>query len=315
MFDKSSYKPMRALVGENPHQSATLYEAAEVPACSIIKAQRIAGDELNFNDLIDSDAALALIREFPKEEGAVAVFFHHGNPCAVAVDNGAEAAYCRALENCDPTSIIEGILVLNDVLDASIAQRINELYLHVVIAEDVTNEAKELLAKQSQLTIYKHPDMLVPVFPNQSEYKAIVGGLLVQDSNELLIDHVETITKAKPSKDCMTQLMLAWRVVKHTKTNAIVLVKDNSTVGIGPGLNNRIWSTEQAIARAGEKARGSVLASDAIIPLCDSVEIAGKAGIIAIIEPGGWFKENENIAVADRYGITMVTTGFNQFKH
>lgn len=137
----------------------------------------------------------------------------------------------------------------------------------------------------------------------------------MQESNELLINHVEVISKAKPDNDCMTQLMLAWRVVKHTKTNAIVLVKDNSTVGIGPGLNNRVWSTEQAIARAGEKARGSVLASDAIIPLCESIEIAGKAGIVAIIEPGGWFKENDNIAVADHYGIAMVTTGVNQFKH
>lgn len=315
MLESGSYKQIRVLTGENPHQSATLYEAAEVPACSIIKAQRVAGGELSFNDLVDSDAALALIREFPKEEGSVAVFFHHGNPCAVAVDNGAEAAYCRALENCDPTSIIEGILVINDVVDAPVARRIKELYLHVVIAENVTDEAKDILAEQSQLTIYKHPDMLAPAFPNQREYKAIVGGLLVQDSNERLIDHVEAISKVKPDKDCMTQLMLAWRVVKHTKTNAIVLVKDNSTVGIGPGLNNRVWSTEQAIARAGEKARGSVLASDAIIPLCESIEIAGKAGIVAIIEPGGWFKENENIAVANHYGIAMVTTGVNQFKH
>lgn len=307
--------PLRSLLGENPHQNACLYAAESVPACSLLKAQLVQGEPLSFNNIVDTDGALALIREFPKEEGVTAVLYHHGNPCAVAVGERAETAFLQAKENCDATSVIEGILVLNGTVNKALAERIHEMYLHVLVCMEIEEEALRILADHTQLTVFRHPNMMEPVPSSSVEVKSILGGLLVQDYNLGVAEKYETITGQEPDEDTMHQLKIAWRVVKHTKTNAMLLVRDNGTVGIGPGLNNRIWSVEEALRRAGERARGSVLASDAIIPLCESVTLAGEAGVTAIIEPGGWYKEDENIAQAEKYGITMVTTGINQFKH
>lgn len=307
-------KKIRELVGENPHQKATLYENEDVPACSLLRAEKVYGRDLSFNDTVDTDGALALIREFKKEEGVTVVTYHHGNPCGVAIGKNSYEAFTKAIKASDATSLIEGIVVVNDVVDVDIAKEIANMYLDVLVCINITNEALEILNKFEQLTIFKHPNMLnIPTA--QKEVKTIMGGCLVQDYNDAVYEELNTISTRKASEEEMKQMLLAYRVVKHVKTNAIVLAKDDATTGIGPSLNNRIWSTMQAIERAGENAKGSVLASDAIIPLCESVEIAGKAGVTAIIQPGGWFKENENLEVSERYNMAMITTGINQFKH
>lgn len=305
----------RTLQGENPHQKAWLYVNDSMPSGSIFKAERLQGEELSFNDIVDTDGALALMREFSKEEGTVALFYHHGNPCALAIADEAEKAFLQAKENCDTTSVIEGILIINDTVDDSLAVHISEMYLHVLVCTDITKEAMDLLRGQDQLTVYRHVDMLAPAPADSVEAKCILGGVLVQECNLAVADKYETITGSEPDEQILKQLKIAWRVAKHTKTNAIVLVKDNGTIGIGPGLNNRIWSMQEAIRRAGEKVKGSVMSSDAIIPLPETIAIAGKAGVKAIIEPGGWFKEDENIAEAKKHDMTIVVTGINQFKH
>lgn len=306
---------LRTLPGENPHQSAWLYISQTPPVGSLLLAERLQGGELSFNDMVDTDGALALMREFTKEEGVTVLFYHHGNPCSLAIAQEGEQAFLRAKDNCDMTSVIEGILIVNDRVDEKLAVHIGQLYLHVLVCTDITEEALTLLGEQSQLTILRHPGMMEPASGDEVETKCILGGVLVQQSNLSLAEGYETITGKEPDETVLQQLKIAWRVVKHTKTNAIVLVKDNGTVGIGPGLNNRIWSVEEAIRRAGEKARGSVLASDAIIPLSEAVLMAGEAGVKAIVEPGGWYAEDKNILEAEKYGMTMVVTGVNQFKH
>lgn len=309
------FKKIQTLQGENSHQQATLYKSKEVPKCSLFNAETICGPSLSFNDIVNTDAALALIREFPKEEGVTAVLYHHGNPCGVAVADNSKAAIMKAIEVSDVTSIIEGVLVTNDVIDLPLAVCINDLILSVVVAQDFTKEAINLLQDKQHLTVLKHPQMMEPLPPSTQEIQTIVGGGLVQDYNIALIEKLVTVTSREATEQELKQLMLAWKVVKHTKSNAIVLVRDNATVGIGPGANNRIWSTQQAVIRAGAKAKGSVLASDSIIPLCESVRIAGQAGVTAIVEPGGWYKEDENVQVAEKYNMAIITTGVNHFKH
>ncbi len=306
----------RCMDGENPHQKAKLIIDERVPACSIFAAEILGGPELSYNDLVDCDSALALMREFKDEQGAVNLMFHHGNPCGLTVNPDTEKGFCHVLEVSDDTSIIEGIYVCSKTVTESMANHIvKNCYLHAVIARDFEESAVKLLKTHEQLTICKLNSMFEDIPDCAKEVRQLIGGKLVQDYNTALINKIEFITSRHASEEEMKQLLIAWKVVKHTKTNAIVLVKDNATVAIAPGLNNRIWSVKHALERAKDSAEGSVMASDAIIPLCESVEIAGKAGITAIIEPGGWFKENENIAVAEQYGIAMVTTGVNQFKH
>ncbi len=304
------------LTGENPHQSAELIIDEQVPKCSIFASEALGGPELNYNDLIDCDSALGLMREFRDEQDVINLMFHHGNPCGLSVDSDAEKGFYHVLEVSDGTSIIEGIYVTSGIITEKMANHIvNHLYLHVVIARGYEGESVEILKSHEQLTILKLETMFEDIPKASKEMKQLIGGKLIQDYNNALVNKIEYITSRQATEEELKQLLIAWKVVKHTKTNAIVLVKENATVGIAPGLNNRIWSVQHAIERAGEKAAGSVLASDAIIPLCESVEIAGKAQIRAIIEPGGWYKEDENIEVANKYDIAMVTTGVNQFKH
>ena len=308
-------KKVRDLIGENPHQKAELYLDDKLPKSSLFSAEVIFGRELSYNDIIDSDAALSLIREFKDDKDIISVMFHHGNPCGLAKGKDHSETFDKVVEISDPTSIIEGIYISNAMLTPEVAKKISNLFLNVVIVNGVEEAAIGLLKDQHQLTIINHPNMFDNEEKEYKEVKRLNGGYLYQDYNSELIKEINCITIDKVSEYDLEQLIIAWKVAKHTKTNAIVLVRDSCTVGIGPGLNNRIWSTMQAIERAGSLADGSYMASDAIIPLPESIELAGNAGVKAIIEPGGWYKERENIVVAEKYHIAMVTTGINQFKH
>ena len=309
----------RDLAGENPHQKAELHQMEDCPRCALFHAENIQGPDLSYNDIVDADAALSLLREFHEEANTdhqvISILFHHGNPCCVALGDTHAEALTNAIDHSDPTSIIEGIYVTNGIIDETEAALLNRLFLHVVIAFDVTSQAGRILRDQQQLTLLSHPHLMEKPASLGKEIRQLVGGYLIQTRNDQLFIKLRATTSRTPSEAEIQQLLIAWKVVKHTKTNAIVLVKGKTTVGIGPGLNNRVWSTQQAIERAGNHAKGSVMASDAILPLPESITLAGEAGVTAIIEPGGWYKESENIKEAEKYGIAILTTGINQFCH
>lgn len=297
--------------GENPHQSATFYQKPFVPTASIANAKQLHGKELSFNNIKDADAALQIVREFA-EPAAVAV--KHMNPCGVGVGTSVNEAFTRCYE-ADPTSIFGGIVALNEEVDVETAKQLHEIFLEIVIAPSFSQEALEVLTSKKNLRL-----LTIDVKAGSKQDKvlqSVHGGLLVQDEDTLSLDDVEVTipTKREPSEDEWKDLKLAWKVVKHVKSNAIVLTKDEMTVGVGAGQMNRVGAAKIAIEQAGVKAQGSALGSDAFFPMSDTVEAAAKAGVTAIIQPGGSIKDEDSIRMADEYGIAMVFTGVRHFKH
>lgn len=297
--------------GENPHQKATFYQKPFVPVASIANAEQLHGKELSFNNIKDADAALQIVREFT-EPAAVAV--KHMNPCGVGVGVSTLEAFTRCYE-ADPTSIFGGIVALNREVDEATAQKLHEIFLEIVIAPSFSKEALDVLTSKKNLRLLTI-DVAAASKP-EKQLQSVRGGLLVQDEDALSLDDVEVTipTKREPSEEEWKDLKLAWKVVKHVKSNAIVLAKDEMTVGVGAGQMNRVGSAKIAIEQAGEKAKGSALGSDAFFPMPDTVEEAAKAGITAIIQPGGSIRDEDSIRVADEYGIAMVFTGVRHFKH
>lgn len=294
--------------GENPHQKAAFYKNA-LKSYGIAECEQLHGKELSFNNINDANAAIELLKEF-KEPAAVAV--KHTNPCGVAVADNIYDAYMKAYE-CDPVSIFGGIVALNRTVDVKTAKELIKIFLEIVIAPDFESEALEVLKKKKNLRILKLKDGYV----REYDVKKIEGGLLVQEKDEIDLneDDLKVVTKKAPSEKEIEDLRFAWKVVKHVKSNAIVLAKDGATIGIGVGQVNRIWPTEQSIKQAGDKAKGSVLASDAFFPFPDVVKAAQKAGITAIIQPGGSQNDALSIEEADNGGISMIFTGIRHFKH
>lgn len=294
--------------GENPHQKAAFYKNA-LKSYGIAECEQLHGKELSFNNINDANAAIELLKEF-KEPAAVAV--KHTNPCGVAVADNIYNAYMKAYE-CDPVSIFGGIVALNRTVDVKTAEELIKIFLEIVIAPDFESEALKVLKKKKNLRILK----LKEGYVREYDVKKVEGGLLVQekDAIDLNEDDLKVVTKKAPSEKEMEDLRFAWKVVKHVKSNAIVLAKDGATIGIGVGQVNRIWPTEQSIKQAGEKAKGSVLASDAFFPFPDVVEASQKAGITAIIQPGGSQNDALSIEAADNGGISMIFTGIRHFKH
>lgn len=294
--------------GENPHQKAAFYKNA-LKSYGIAECEQLHGKELSFNNINDASAAIELLKEF-KEPAAVAV--KHTNPCGVAVADNIYNAYMKAYE-CDPVSIFGGIVALNRTVDVKTAEELIKIFLEIVIAPDFGNEALDVLKKKKNLRILK----LKEGYVREYDVKKVEGGLLVQEKDEIDLngDDLKVVTKKAPSEKEMEDLRFAWKVVKHVKSNAIVLAKDGATIGIGTGQVNRIWPTEQSIKQAGEKAKGSVLASDAFFPFPDVVKAAQRAGITAIIQPGGSQNDALSIEAADNSGISMIFTGIRHFKH
>lgn len=305
--------------GENPHQKAAFYRQAFAPAASLPAAKQLHGKELSFNNIQDADAALALVKEFT-EPAVVAV--KHTNPCGVGVGNTILEAYNRAYE-ADPISIFGGIIAANRSIDQATAEKLHELFLEIIIAPDFEPAAYDLLVQKKNIRLLKLEDMqlhqasLVLSQATSQRLSSIYGGLLVQewDMATITADELEVVTNRQPSQEELEELLFAWRVVKHVKSNAIVVSKSKQTIGVGAGQMNRVGAAKIAFAQAGDKAQGAVLASDAFFPMPDTIEAAAQAGITAIIQPGGSIKDKDSIIAANHYNIAMVFTGKRHFKH
>jgi phosphoribosylaminoimidazolecarboxamide formyltransferase/IMP cyclohydrolase len=298
--------------GENPHQQAAFYRLPHAVAGTIASAEQLHGKELSYNNINDADAALAIVREF-SQPAVVAV--KHMNPCGVGIGATIEEAYDKAY-SADPVSIFGGIIAANQVIDKATALKLGEIFLEIIMAPDFTQEALDILRKKKNIRLLKMGE-IKPFTTPQPRYQTVAGGLLVQDQDikEVAKDKLEIVTERKPTTDELEQLLFAWKVVKHVKSNAIVLAKEQQTIGVGAGQMNRVGAAKIAIEQAGDKCFRSVLASDAFFPMPDTVEAAAKAGVTAIIQPGGSIKDKESIAEANKHGIAMVLTGTRHFKH
>ena len=299
--------------GENPHQKASYYKEIQPADGSLVKAQQLHGKELSFNNINDTNGALAALREF-SEPTVVAV--KHANPCGVGTGSDIYTAYKRAYD-CDPTSIFGGIVAANRPIDKATAEEINKIFIEIVIAPDFTDEAMEILTQKKNIRLLKLPDIENKEAAGEIDIKKVSGGLLVQGVDDILFDEnaLNVVTDRAPTEKEMDDLRLAMKVVKHIKSNGIVIAKDQATVGIGPGQVNRIWAVENAIRQANTSLEGSVLASDAFFPFDDCVTAAAKAGVTAIIQPGGSIRDQESIDKANELGIAMVFCGIRHFKH
>jgi len=299
--------------GENPHQDAVYYKEVSNETGVLTAAKQLHGKELSFNNINDTNGALELLKEF---DVPAAVAVKHANPCGVGVSDNIYDAYMKAY-NADPVSIFGGIVALNREVDAKTAQELSKIFLEIIIAPSFADDALEILKAKKNIRLLTLSDISKPVSKDNIRTNKVLGGLLVQSSDTELYDELEFeyITDKKPTQAEMEDLKFAWKVVKHTKSNAIVLAKDNATVGVGPGQTNRITALELAINYGGDNAKGSVMASDAFFPFSDCVEAARKSGITAIIQPGGSIRDQESIDACNKYGIAMVFTKMRHFKH
>jgi len=297
--------------GENPHQQAAFYKKPLGSTFSIANAVQLHGKELSYNNINDADAALQIVKEFT-EPAAVAV--KHMNPCGVGTGNTVYDAFSKAFA-ADPVSIFGGIIALNREVDAETAAKLHEIFLEIVIAPSFSEEALAILTGKKNLRLLTIPfnDVKRP----ELKMTTIEGGLLVQEQDRYSLEDatITVPTKRQPTDEEWEALKLGWKVVKHVKSNAIVVASKDMTLGVGAGQMNRVGSAEIALKQAGEKAEGAALASDAFFPMDDTVEAAAKAGITAIIQPGGSIKDADSIKKADEYGIAMVFTGVRHFKH
>jgi phosphoribosylaminoimidazolecarboxamide formyltransferase/IMP cyclohydrolase len=304
--------------GENPHQQAAFYREPFATLSSIAFAEQLHGKELSFNNINDANAALSILAEFT-EPAVVAV--KHTNPCGVGVADSIYDAYQKAYE-ADPVSIFGGIVALNRTVDTKTAQAMSELFLEIVIAPAYEEEAFQILSKKKNIRIMtvdlsdSNDANGVARLKDRVTLK-VQGGLLIQDrdTKQVALEDLKVVTEREPSDEEWKQLLFGWKVVKHVKSNAIVLVNGDRTVGIGAGQMNRVGAAEIAVRQAGDLAKGSVMASDAFFPMGDTVELARQAGVTAIIQPGGSIRDQESIDAANAAGIAMVFTGIRHFKH
>ncbi|WP_433746836.1 bifunctional phosphoribosylaminoimidazolecarboxamide formyltransferase/IMP cyclohydrolase [Falsibacillus pallidus] len=297
--------------GENPHQKASFYEKRLGSNFSIAKARQLHGKELSYNNIHDADAALQIVKEF-NEPAAVAV--KHMNPCGVGTGATVEDAFSKAFA-ADPVSIFGGIVAFNRAVDGATAAQLHEIFLEIVIAPAFSDEALDILTAKKNIRLLTVPfDQTGGV---ERMLTSVEGGLLVQDldSFSLADADVKVATDRTPTAEEMEALELAWKVVKHVKSNAIVVADKDMTLGVGAGQMNRVGAAKIALEQAGEKAKGAVMASDAFFPMDDTVEAAAKAGITAIIQPGGSIRDEDSIKKANEYGIAMIMTGIRHFKH
>jgi phosphoribosylaminoimidazolecarboxamide formyltransferase/IMP cyclohydrolase len=310
-----TYEKVQGLrYGENPHQKAAFYKKPLASGANITTAEQLHGKELSYNNINDANAALSILKEFD-EPAVVAV--KHMNPCGVGIGATIHEAYQKAYE-ADPTSIFGGIVAANRPLGAETAELLGAIFLEIIIAPDYTPEALEILSKKKNIRLLKLGELKAAAEREPEWFVTSVdGGMLVQESDvhSLKEEDLKVVTDRQPTAEEMKQLLFGWKVVKHVKSNAILLAKDDMTVGVGAGQMNRVGAARIAIEQAGEKAVGAALASDAFFPMGDTVELAAKAGITAIIQPGGSIKDEESIAAANKAGIAMVFTNIRHFKH
>ncbi|WP_324825463.1 bifunctional phosphoribosylaminoimidazolecarboxamide formyltransferase/IMP cyclohydrolase [Sinanaerobacter sp. ZZT-01] len=299
--------------GENPHQKAWYYKEVKPQAGDLINARQLHGKELSFNNINDTNGALEALKEF-EEPTVVAV--KHANPCGVGIGSDVYEAYLKAYA-ADPVSIYGGIVAANRSVDEKTALEISKIFVEIIIAPDFTEKALEILTKKKNLRLLKLPAISDPIQPGTLTLKKVTGGLLVQEIDTTLFEEesLKVVTDREPNEKEMADLRFAMKVVKHIKSNGIVIAKDQRTLGIGPGQVNRIWAVENSVKQATGETKGAILASDAFFPFHDCVQAAADAGITAIIQPGGSIRDEESIKKANELGIAMVFTGVRHFKH
>ncbi|WP_341636452.1 bifunctional phosphoribosylaminoimidazolecarboxamide formyltransferase/IMP cyclohydrolase [Staphylococcus casei] len=306
-FFKDNKESLR--YGENPQQSAHFVRTSNATH-TLAGAKQLHGKQLSYNNIKDADAALSLVKQF-KQPAAVAV--KHMNPCGVGVANTIEAAYQYAFE-ADSQSIFGGIVALNRTVDTELAESLHEIFLEVVIAPKFTQAALDVLSKKKNIRLLEI-DMTID--NSEQEVVSVSGGYLVQDKDNVVLkrEDMNIVTEVEPTEAQWDAMLLGWKVVASVKSNAVILSNAKQTVGIGAGQMNRVGSAQIAIDRALEINEDVVMVSDGFFPMGDTVELAAKSGIKAIIQPGGSIKDQESIDMANKYGVAMVTTGVRHFKH
>jgi len=298
--------------GENPHQQAAFYRFLDAKEHTLARAEQLQGKELSYNNFLDTDAAWTGVREFDR---TAVVIIKHLTPCGTCADDDIVVAYQKA-HDADPVSAYGGVMGFNRTVTAELVEAVfaNKQFVEVMIAPDYEPRALELLATKPNLRVLRTGGMLSVA---GRDCRSVEGGFLMQESDSVGEDPTTfTVpTKRQPTPEELEQLLFAWRVCKAVKSNAIVLAKDNVTVGVGGGQPNRVNSARIAVEQAGEKAAGSVAASDAFLPFADTLEVVGAAGVTALIQPGGSIRDEECIAKADELGVAMVFTGRRHFRH
>lgn len=307
-----TYEKVKQLrYGENPHQEAAFYKKPHEESGSLVQAKQLHGKDLSYNNIQDVNAAIEMITE---HEQPAAVAVKHMNPCGIALGETIEEAFDKVYE-ADPISIFGGIVALNEEVTETLAKKLEKIFLEIIIAPKFSKKALSLLKKKKNLRLLQIS--LEKKKNHAVSHVSVKGGLLVQsmDQYELAKEDLKVVTKIKPTERQISDLLFAQRAVKHVKSNAIVLAKNHQTIGIGAGQMNRVGAAKIAIEQAGTRAEGSVLASDAFFPMPDTVHEAVKAGVKAIIQPGGSKRDQESIEVCNQHGIAMVFTEVRHFKH
>ena len=310
--------------GENPHQKAKFYNDGS-NVCGLITANQIQGKELSYNNINDTNAAFELVSEFdPNLKPAVAII-KHANPGGVAIGDNLNSAYQKALR-CDSVSAFGGIIALNQKLDGETAKEISEIFTEVIIAPSISDEAKNILSSKKNLRILITGGLADPK-KSGVMIKSVAGGFLAQTKDNIIIDkeNLKVVTKRQPSEQELDDLLFAFKVAKHVKSNAIVYAKNGSTVGIGAGQMNRLDSSRIAARKSDDAAKminlkeplavNSVVASDAFFPFADGLMAAADAGVTAIIQPGGSIRDDEVIEAANNANLAMLFTGIRHFNH
>jgi phosphoribosylaminoimidazolecarboxamide formyltransferase / IMP cyclohydrolase len=302
--------------GENPHQHAGFYRTLNTQDTNVASARLLQGKDISFNNLADADTAIECVRQFNKP---ACVIVKHANPCGVATAESAKTAYERAYRT-DPTSAFGGIIAFNCELDVATAQAIiDQQFVEVIAATQIDTAALKILSTKSSIRVMALGNLAAPVQPNM-EYRSIGGGLLVQTRDQAMVSahDLRVVSKRQPSSAELADLLFAWKVGKFVKSNAIVYVKDQATLGVGAGQMSRVYSTKVAALKAADvslEIHGAAMASDAFFPFRDGLDVAAKLGIRSVIQPGGSKRDAEVIAAADEHDIAMVFTGMRHFRH
>ncbi|HEY9697714.1 MAG TPA: bifunctional phosphoribosylaminoimidazolecarboxamide formyltransferase/IMP cyclohydrolase [Trichocoleus sp.] len=310
-FTLSGQQIQELRYGENPHQPAAWYQTGAT-ATGWAAAAKLQGKELSYNNLVDLEAARRIVTEF-SDSDAAAVIIKHTNPCGVALGNSLVEAYTKAF-NADSVSAFGGIVALNRSIDTATATELTKTFLECVVAPGCDAEAEQILAAKSKVRILVLPDL---ISGEKQLVKQIAGGFLVQAADDQIANAAEwkVVTDRQPTPSELEELLFAWKVCKHVKSNAIVITNDRTTLGVGAGQMNRVGSVKIALEQAADKAQGGILASDGFFPFDDSVRTAAAAGIKAIVQPGGSLRDQDSIKAANELGIVMVLTGVRHFLH
>lgn len=309
-----TYEKVQGLrYGENPHQTAAFY-ATPMTGYSIASAKQLHGKELSYNNIQDANGAIEILREFLNSGKSAVVAVKHTNPCGVGIGNTLKEAWDRAY-SADPISIFGGIVATNEVIDTDVANELHKLFLEIVIAPGFTDEALEILKAKKNIRL-----MTLDINQEIKNKKKVIGvndGILIQDIDfgEVKAEDLVCVTETKPTAEDIEELLFGWKVVKNVKSNAIVVSKNNQTLGVGAGQMNRVGAAKIALEQAGEKSKGAYLSSDAFFPMPDTVQLAIEYGIKAIIQPGGSIKDQLSIDECNKHGIAMVFTKMRHFKH